>query len=65
MKTNIRPLTTIEISAADLPLHCSAPDTECWNGHPRVFLALNEQHEAQCPYCGTKYKLVGEYKPHH
>ena len=64
MNTNIRALTTVEITAADLPLYCSAPDTS-WNGHPRVFLALNDKLEAQCPYCSTKYKLVGEYKPHH
>jgi uncharacterized Zn-finger protein len=49
----------IEISAKDLPLRCPMPDMSKWNSHPRVFLALDDNGEAICPYCSTRYKLVG------
>lgn len=49
----------IEISAADLPLHCPMPDMLLWNAHPRVFLPIEKTGEALCPYCGTRYRLLG------
>lgn len=48
----------IEVTSADLPLHCPTPDSSLWNAHPRVFLPIEETGEAKCPYCGTEYKLV-------
>ncbi|MGD8476414.1 MAG: zinc-finger domain-containing protein [Burkholderiales bacterium] len=50
---------TVEISAADLPLHCPTPDQKLWNTHPRVFLPIEASGEALCPYCGTRYVLKG------
>jgi uncharacterized Zn-finger protein len=47
----------IEVSAADLPLHCPMPSMKLWNTHPRVFLAIETSGEALCPYCGTHYTL--------
>jgi uncharacterized Zn-finger protein len=49
----------IEITAADLPLHCPTPTQVLWNSHPRVFLPIEQTGEALCPYCGTKYVLAG------
>ena len=49
----------VEITAADLPLHCPLPSQEIWNTHPRVFLAIEELGEVRCPYCGTLYRLQG------
>lgn len=49
----------VEISEADLPLHCPMPADSLWNGHPRVFLPIQEKGEALCPYCGTHYTLRG------
>ena len=49
----------IEITAADLPLHCPTPAMLLWNSHPRVFMAIEKTGEALCPYCGTKYVLKG------
>lgn len=55
----------IEVTAADLPLHCPMPDQALWNAHPRVFLAIEQTGEALCPYCGTRYILRGGgRKPH-
>jgi len=47
----------IEVTAADLPLHCPMPSMLLWNAHPRVFLSVEKTGEALCPYCGTKYIL--------
>jgi len=44
----------VEVTAADLPLHCPMPSTLLWNAHPRVFLTIEKTGEALCPYCGTK-----------
>ena len=30
-----------------------------WNAHPRVFMQIEKTGEALCPYCGTKFTLVG------
>jgi uncharacterized Zn-finger protein len=47
----------IEVTAADLPLHCPMPSMLLWNAHPRVFLPIENTGEALCPYCGTRYTL--------
>lgn len=50
----------IDVTPADLPLHCPMPDMLLWNAHPRVFLPIEHTGEALCPYCGTRYTLKGE-----
>ena len=55
----------IEVTAADLPLHCPMPSMMLWNAHPRVFLPIENTGEALCPYCGTKYALKGGAKAGH
>ena len=50
---------SMEVTAADLPLHCPMPDMLLWNAHPRVYLPIEKTGEALCPYCGTLYKLKG------
>ena len=49
----------VEVTAADLPLHCPLPSQKLWNTHPRVFLPVEALGEARCPYCGTLYRLQG------
>jgi uncharacterized Zn-finger protein len=46
-----------EVTRADLPVHCPLPGMSLWNSHPRVFLPLEENAEARCPYCGAVYVL--------
>jgi uncharacterized Zn-finger protein len=46
-----------EITEKELPLSCPPRDDRVWDAHPRVYLAIEEQGEAVCPYCGTKYIL--------
>jgi uncharacterized Zn-finger protein len=56
----------IEVTTDDLPLHCPTPEMALWNSHPRVFLPIEQNGEALCPYCGTRYKLRGgPCQPHH
>ena len=52
-------LKSVEVTAADLPLHCPLPAHALWNKHPRVFLPVEAKGEARCPYCGTLYRLRG------
>lgn len=49
----------VEITAADMPLHCPLPSQKLWNTHPRVFLPIESTGEYRCPYCSTLYKLAG------
>lgn len=55
----------VKITPDELPLYCSGPKNETWNGHPRVFLPIPSNGTAECPYCGTVYRLEGEAKGHH
>jgi len=54
----------VEVTAADLPLHCPLPSQALWNKHPRVFLPIGITGEARCPYCSTLYKLTGVVPGH-
>jgi uncharacterized Zn-finger protein len=55
----------VEVTAADLPLHCPMPQQKLWNTHPRVFLPIEATGAAKCPYCGTEYQLTGPVKAGH
>jgi uncharacterized Zn-finger protein len=58
-----KPKTSAEIhfiSKQDLPVSCPLPSASQWNSHPRVFLTLDEDGKATCPYCSTVYILKQE-----
>ncbi len=46
------------VKKADLPTHCPPIEVQKWSMHPKVFMQFDEQGEATCPYCGSKYQLV-------
>jgi uncharacterized Zn-finger protein len=48
------------ISKQDLPVSCPLPSASQWNAHPRVFLTLDDDGKATCPYCSTVYILKQE-----
>jgi uncharacterized Zn-finger protein len=54
-----RTMPIVDVSAKDLPLHCPNPAMPLWSSHPRVFLDVAVTGEAMCPYCGTRYRLIG------
>jgi uncharacterized Zn-finger protein len=49
----------VQVTAADLPLHCPLESQKVWNSHPRVFLPIEKTGQTLCPYCGTRYVLKG------
>ncbi len=49
-----------QVSRADLPLSCPMPGMSLWNSHPKVFLSIEVQGTAKCPYCGAQYSLGDE-----
>ena len=59
MAEPVRSETLVEVTAADLPLHCPTPRTPVWCYHPRVFLDIVDSGEARCPYCSTLYVYKG------
>jgi uncharacterized Zn-finger protein len=47
-----------DVHRADLPLSCPTPAMALWNSHPRVYLPLEDDGEAACPYCGARFVLI-------
>jgi uncharacterized Zn-finger protein len=47
----------VELDGTDLPAHCPNPKMPLWSSHPRVYLDVVHDGQAQCPYCGTLYRL--------
>ncbi|MDA1187548.1 MAG: zinc-finger domain-containing protein [Proteobacteria bacterium] len=45
------------MSQSELPVVCPNPRMPLWSSHPKVFLELNDEGFAKCPYCGTRYQL--------
>lgn len=48
-----------EVTRAELPLSCPTPAMSLWNSHPKVYLPIEAEGHAKCPYCGTEYVLTG------
>ncbi|WP_424947559.1 zinc-finger domain-containing protein [Candidatus Spongiihabitans sp.] len=55
----------VEVSADDLPLHCPMPGKRLWDSHPKVYLPIEDGGKQTCPYCGTRYILIGEANSPH
>ncbi len=47
----------VELTGADLPAFCPNKSMPIWNHHPKVYLDVVDTGQAQCPYCGTVYRL--------
>ena len=55
----VRDLGAVEVRPQDLPVYCPNPRMPLWSSHPRVYLDIADTGVAMCPYCGTRYQLVG------
>jgi len=53
----------VMVDPSALPAFCPNLAMPLWSSHPRVFLDLEPTGEASCPYCGTRYRLVGGARP--
>jgi uncharacterized Zn-finger protein len=60
MGANDETSRVVEVTEADLPLHCPTPKSSMWNMHPRVFLDVVKTGQMLCPYCGTRYIYKGQ-----
>ncbi len=45
------------VKRRDLPLSCPLPDAPVWNQHPKVYLPIEKNGHAKCPYCGAEFLL--------
>ncbi|WP_269901394.1 zinc-finger domain-containing protein [Paenalcaligenes faecalis] len=49
---------TITVNASDLPVHCPGPNSPLWSMHPRVYIEIEKNGTASCPYCSATYQLA-------
>lgn len=54
----------ISVSASDLPLFCPGPKAPLWSMHPRVYIEIQKDGKAICPYCSAHYQLEPGDTPH-
>jgi|GEM_PF-544319 len=47
----------VEVTAADLPVHCPMSNGLLPFWHPIVYLPVEQLGHAKCPYCGTEFVL--------
>ena len=47
-----------QVTSGDLPLSCPMPGMHLWNSHPKVYLPIEADGFAKCPYCGASYSLA-------
>ena len=47
------------VRPSDLPLSCPMPGMSLWNSHPKVYLPIEGEGAAKCPYCGADFVLEG------
>ena len=59
MVADTREIAAVDVEPKDLPVFCPNPRMPLWSSHPRVFLDIAEAGAALCPYCGTRYQLIG------
>lgn len=64
MNTTMRSIVAEQIKTEDLPLHCPPDRTPLWNMHPKVYLKLDKNNRAQCPYCSAVYQLSDTKEEH-
>lgn len=48
---------TVDVEEQDLPCFCPPAKENLFFMHPRVYLPLEEEGKARCPYCSTLYVL--------
>lgn len=54
---------TILVTEAELPVFCPPATTPLWNMHPRVYIEIEKEGRASCPYCSATYQLAPENHP--
>lgn len=60
LSSSSTPFETITVTASDLPVHCPGPQAPLWSMHPRVYIEIEKNGTASCPYCSATYQLATE-----
>lgn len=55
--SNFKKNEIITVTEADLPLYCPGPKAPLWSMHPRVYIEIEKEGVALCPYCSASYQL--------
>lgn len=56
-------IETITVTEADLPVYCPGPKAPLWSMHPRVYIEIEKEGVAICPYCSATYELKKSAAP--
>lgn len=56
-------IETITVTASDLPVYCPGPNAPLWSMHPRVYIEIEKNGVASCPYCSATYQLASQNNP--
>ena len=56
-------IETILVTEADLPVYCPGPKAPLWSMHPRVYIEIEKEGMASCPYCSASYQLEKSAAP--
>lgn len=48
----------VKVENGGSPLSCPLPSMTLWNMHPKVYLPLDQDNRAMCPYCSTYYYVT-------
>lgn len=58
--TTKKQFETITVTATDLPVYCPGPNSPLWSMHPRVYIEIEKNGSASCPYCSATYQLASK-----
>ena len=53
----------ITVSESNLPVYCPGPQSPLWSLHPRVYIEIEKNGIASCPYCSATYQLKKQTNP--
>ena len=61
--TTSQPFDRIVVNSSDLPVYCPGPNSPLWSMHPRVYIEIEKNGIASCPYCSATYQLQEQNSP--
>ena len=56
-------IETVVVTEGDLPVYCPGPNAPLWSMHPRVYIEIEKEGHASCPYCSAKFQLEKAITP--
>lgn len=59
-QTTNKTIDVVYVNPDELPVYCPGPNAPLWSMHPRVYIEIEANKTAHCPYCGAAYQLREE-----